>query len=66
MDLQGNDDDVEARFSAYAEALARCLGHKDRVEPFRQYCVGLLLPGERKSVEPLAAVTAPARSLPRT
>src|SRR3954452_19790363 len=25
------------------------------------YCLGLLLPGERKSVEPIAAVTAPAR-----
>ena len=61
MDLQGNDAGVEARFSGYAEALAGCLGHKDRVEPFRKYCVGLLLPGERKSVEPLAAVTAPGR-----
>ena len=25
------------------------------------YCRGLLLPGERKNVEPIAAVTAPAR-----
>jgi SRSO17 transposase len=61
MDLQRDGEGVEARFSGYVEALAGCLGHKDRVEPFRGYCVGLLLPGERKSVEPLAAVTAPAR-----
>jgi SRSO17 transposase len=25
------------------------------------YCLGLLMPGERKSVEPMAALTAPAR-----
>jgi SRSO17 transposase len=35
--------------------------HADRVEPLRDYCLGLLLPGDRKSVEPIAAVTAPAR-----
>ena len=27
----------------------------------RDYCLGLLMPIERKSVEPLAAVTAPAQ-----
>jgi SRSO17 transposase len=37
------------------------IGHADRAEPLRDYCRGLLLPGERKSVEPIAAVTAPAR-----
>src|SRR3569623_1550135 len=31
------------------------------MEPLRDYCRGLLLPGDRKSVEPIAAVTAPAR-----
>ena len=29
--------------------------------PLRDYCRGLLMPGERKSVEPIAAVMAPAR-----
>lgn len=29
--------------------------------PFKDYCTGLLLPGERKSVEPMAAVVAPAK-----
>jgi SRSO17 transposase len=28
----------------------------------RDYCLGLMMPCERKSVEPLAAVTAPARA----
>lgn len=31
------------------------LGHADRREPLRLYTTGLLLPGERKSVEPMAA-----------
>ena len=38
------------------------IGHKDRVGPLRDYCTGLMLPCERKSVEPMAAVTAPART----
>jgi SRSO17 transposase len=37
------------------EALALGLGHADRREPLRAYVQGLLLPGERKSVEPMAA-----------
>src|SRR5436305_7837016 len=49
------------RFGAYVEALAEVIGHADRAEPLRDYCLGLLLPGERKSVEPIAAITAPAR-----
>jgi len=49
------------RFAAYVEALAEVIGHADRMEPLRDYCRGLLLPGDRKSVEPIAAVTAPAR-----
>ena len=51
----------EARFAAYVEALASVLGHADRVEPLKDYCTGLLMPGERKSVEPMAAIVAPAR-----
>ena len=51
----------ETAFDAYVEALVDVIGHADRAEPLRDYCHGLLLPVERKSVEPLAAVTAPAR-----
>jgi SRSO17 transposase len=54
-------EDRQERFAAYVEALAEVIGHADRAEPLRDYCRGLLLPGERKSVEPIAAVTAPAR-----
>ena len=54
-------DGSEARFAAYVEELASAIGHADRVAPLEAYCTGLLLPCERKSVEPMAAVTAPAR-----
>src|SRR4249920_2220319 len=52
----------ESRFAAYVEGLASVIGHKDRIGPLRDYCTGLMLPCERKSVEPMAAVTAPART----
>ena len=51
----------EARFAGFIEELASVIGHAERVRPLEDYCTGLLLPCERKSVEPLAAVTAPAR-----
>jgi SRSO17 transposase len=35
------------------------LGREDRARPLKDYCTGLLMPGERKSVEPMAAVVAP-------
>lgn len=54
-------DESESRFSAYVEGLIGAIGHADRAVPLRDYCLGLLIPGERKSVEPMAAVTAPAR-----
>jgi SRSO17 transposase len=54
-------EDRQERFAAYVEALAEVIGHADRAAPLRDYCLGLLLPGERKSVEPIAAVTAPTR-----
>lgn len=50
------------RFSSYVESLASVIGHADRVNPLRDYCTGLMMPCTRKSVEPLAAVTAPART----
>jgi SRSO17 transposase len=50
----------ESRFAAYVEGLAGVIGHKDREGPLRDYCTGLMLRGERKSVETIAAATAPA------
>jgi SRSO17 transposase len=52
----------EARFSAYVEGLVSVIGHADRAKPLRDYCAGLLMPGARKSVEPIAAITAPERT----
>lgn len=51
----------EARFAAYVEELSLVLGHADRARPFKDYCAGLLLPGERKSGEPMAALVSPSR-----
>src|SRR5215207_1214290 len=42
-------------------ALGGVLGHADRRAPLRAYTTGLLLPGERKSVEPMAARVDPSR-----
>lgn len=49
----------QKRFAAYLDGLAHAAGHADRVGPLKAYCTGLLLPGERKSVEPMAARLAP-------
>ena len=45
----------EKRFAAYTDGLAIAAGHADRQAPLKSYCKGLLLPGERKSIEPMAA-----------
>ena len=55
-------DDSGSRFAGYVEGLVSVIGHADRAGPLRDYCVGLMLPCERKSVEPMAAVTAPERT----
>ena len=55
-------DTSESRFAAYVEGLVSVIGHADRAKPLRDYCTGLMLPCERKSVEPIAAITAPERT----
>jgi SRSO17 transposase len=57
----GSSEGSEARFAGYVEALGAVLGHVDRQQPMHDYCLGLLMPIARKSVEPMAAVTAPAQ-----
>ncbi len=47
------------RFEVYLDQLGRAVGHADRAGPLRAYLTGLLLPGERKSVEPMAAKIDP-------
>jgi SRSO17 transposase len=53
-------EDSEARLVRYVDELAGVIGHADRAAPLRDYCTGLLATEGRKSVEPMAAVTAPA------
>lgn len=59
MDAKAVPGPQERRFAAYIEGLAKAAGHADRSIPLKNYCTGLLLPGERKSVEPMAARLAP-------
>lgn len=47
--------------AAYLDGLAHAAGHADRHGPLKDYCKGLLLPGERKSIEPMAARLHPER-----
>jgi SRSO17 transposase len=61
MDIVFESGGSEARFNTYLDALSAELGHADRAVPFQSYCTGLLLPGERKSVEPMAARVEPER-----
>src|SRR6185369_15696033 len=48
-----------AEFERYIDQLCEVLGHQDRHAGFADYSRGLMLPIERKSVEPLAAHTDP-------
>lgn len=48
-------EELEQRFQQYVDGIVSRLGHVDREEPARMYIKGLVLPGERKSVEPMAA-----------
>src|SRR3954468_10768612 len=51
----------EQRLQEYLSRLTAVLGHADRKARLLGYCTGLLLPGERKSVEPMAARLDPAQ-----
>src|SRR3974377_188669 len=49
----------EKRLEEYVQKLGEAIGHADRHEPLRAYLRGLLLAGERKSGEPMAARVDP-------
>jgi SRSO17 transposase len=59
MDLDTIMDGAD-RFAAYVEELRSVIGHADLAAPLQDYCAGLLTAEARKSIEPMAAVTAPA------
>ena len=46
------------------DGLATAAGHEDRQTPLKNYCKGLLLPGERKSIEPMAGRLDPVHTQP--
>jgi SRSO17 transposase len=50
---------LEERFLKYVDDIVEDLGHADRRQPAIWYLRGLILPGERKSVEPMAARVCP-------
>jgi len=60
MKLREQEESAQ-RFEKYVEGLASVIGHADRVGPLCDYCTGLMLPGERKSVEQMAGKTDPDR-----
>jgi SRSO17 transposase len=64
MDRQASEDSG-SRFARYVEGMTSVIGHADREEPLKDYCTGLLAAEGRKSVEPMAAVTAPGRLSPQ-
>src|SRR5437763_2807992 len=59
MNLDGAVDSA-SRFAAFVEELTSVIGHADRARPLNDYCSALLATEGRRSVEPIAAVTAPA------
>ena len=57
----GSGMEIADRFATYVGELTKVIRHADREGPLRDYCSGLLATEGRRSVEPMAAVTAPAR-----
>jgi SRSO17 transposase len=51
--------DAGGRFADDVAVVGNALAHADRQEPFSADCRGLILPGQRKSVEPMAARVHP-------
>ena len=59
MDFAAINDGIES-FASYVDELASVIGHVGRVGPLHDYCAGLLASEGRRSVEPMAALTAPS------
>lgn len=50
---------IDERFERYCKPIVEALAHADRRRPAEWYLKGLMLPGERKSVEPMAVRVCP-------
>src|SRR6516162_9082581 len=61
MGLRGRKS-IASRFMRYVQGLVEVIGHADRAGPLQDYCTGLVAASGRKSVEPMAAITAPERT----
>ena len=59
MDFAAINDGIES-FASYVDELASVIGHVGRVAPLHDYCAGLLASEGRRSVEPMAVLTAPS------
>jgi SRSO17 transposase len=57
--VMATGDVDRVRFESYLGRLKEAVGHADRHWPLEAYLTGLLLPGDRKSVEPMAAQIDP-------
>jgi SRSO17 transposase len=57
--MAGRRAEAAERFEEYLGLLGEGVGHADRAGPLRAYLSGLLLSGERKRVEPMAAKVDP-------
>ena len=61
MDLPKSGD-ATLRFLAFVEGLTRVIGHADRAKPLRDYCIGLMMPGERISTIRIAPSSGACRA----
>jgi SRSO17 transposase len=57
--MSENTPSLSGRLASYLDHLCTLLGHVDRREPCKEYLRGLLMPGHRKSMEPMAARLSP-------
>jgi SRSO17 transposase len=57
-----SEESSTQRFAEFAAGLAATIGNRVRRRHLKEYCTGLLLPGERKSIEPIAAKIAPEQA----
>jgi SRSO17 transposase len=57
-----SEESSARRFGEFAAELAATIGNRVRRRHLKEYCTGLLLPGERKSIEPIAAKIAPEQA----
>jgi len=62
---QSDIDDLALRTGEFTAHIGRALGSLPQRKRFAEYALGLLLPGERKSMEPIAARVDPEHPMAR-